>query len=618
MQAVRWLVLCCILLGMGWLFGACGPDVPGLSEPALSDETPTLSIIDGATPDQGITPPNEPGHPPDQTHQPEPSPEFSADIPAACQAGERRCVGAASYALCEQGQWSNVRPCETDQTCAKGQCQAAAVCNDGQVRCQGAAVERCLQGQWQKDTNCSSSEVCEQGACVPVTPLNPCASRCWENQAGFSECSFYAQEEDFASGKYNVHQYNTQLHKGRKLLISLKRTAGTWQPTVYVALGDGQPLTPPSRAPSGYQVKWAKDGKAGDTATLEITPQQDTSLEVYVTSWAVVNSGFTAAMPQSAKYDFRMEEDCPGVTGGLAPTGALSGEKKVTSGSVSVTASSSYGVPLRIDAKAGEHIHFRLDFSGGSTASMEVLGWDGVSARSLGVTDWGPSLRVLSALDPKKARTFWVRTKGNFTKGTMKIVRTPFTDGVRCTSDCARLMQLPLPLDPKSDGYFTHPAGKYAYQFGRRDLIMLLRHAGRKLALNGYKPCPIKDYSKWDGSRPPGHASHTRGKDLDTCVVQLSQGPVWKPLCQVDSSSNCVKGTDTGFDGKGMALFLGAFLESGQITHVFLDKEFLNKVYTAADTLIKAGKLQTTVSAFKSAVQHWPNHHNHAHIRIKE
>lgn len=486
------------------------------------------------------------------------------------------------------------------------------LCNEGAKRCAGNIVEVCENGVWSEEKTCASGEQCTSaGVCVPSgPPPNPCAGKCWDNDATFASCGFYSQQEDFGSGRYNVHQYNTQLRPSTPLQVTLTRRDSTWKPTLYVTLKDGTPLTPAGVGPSNIQVSVVASGRTGDTAKLLIKGTNAVDLVVYVTGWSVVDGGFKPFLPKTAKYDLQIDESCVG-KGSFAPPGALSGEQKAKTGSQSVSASSP---PLRVDANQGEHIGFRLDFQSGSPI-LEVLAWNGSEAISLGTNNWGPKLRALAALDAREKRTFWVKVRGLSGSATLKVSRTPFSEGAKCKSDCARLLQLPLPMERNIEGYYTHSAGKFVYQFGRRDMLMAFRNAGRKLIAAGYGPFPVKDFSKWDASRPPGHASHTNGKDVDTAVVDQT-GPVWKPLCKVNSSSNCSTGTDTGFDGKGMAILLAGFLESGKITNVFLDREFLPKLNKAVQDLIKAGTLPASMASKFKVVQHWPNHHNHAHIRI--
>src|SRR5204863_7608415 len=119
--------------------------------------------------------------------------------------------------------------------------------------------------------------------------------------------------------------------------------------------------------------------------------------------------------------------------------------------------------------------------------AMEVLRWSGEEPIEIGRTGDGAGLRVLSVVDQSGPRTFWVRIDAGIDdiSGTFTVARTAFDDGIRCERDCSDLLQLPLPNDPARDGYDTS-AAVARYQFGRRDLVMLIRAAGRRMAAAGF------------------------------------------------------------------------------------------------------------------------------------
>jgi hypothetical protein len=194
---------------------------------------------------------------------------------------------------------------------------------------------------------------------------------------------------------------------------------------------------------------------------------------------------------------------------------------------------------------------------------------------------------------------------------------TPFRATIDCEDDCDRLLQLPLPNAAEQDGYAMVESAVYRRQYGRRDALMAVRRAGRAVASHGIQPFTIEDLSNADGSKPPGHASHTDGKDVDLSVYDASGAAVWHPLCN-EVGNECIPGTSYGMDVEAMAVKIGGMLDSGRVTHVFLDHEFHANLFAATDALVDTGILPSWHSnAMRAVVQHWPNHNNHIHVRFQ-
>ena len=316
---------------------------------------------------------------------------------------------------------------------------------------------------------------------------------------------------------------------------------------------------------------------------------------------------------------------------GTAPTRAVAGE--VAAGATNPVAVPAGGVGIwRVETTAGEHVAFRLDFPSATTGVvMAVVRWDGAAPVDLGKTDAGAGLRVLAVLDQGGPRTFWVRieARAGALSGTLKVTRTPFTEGVRCATDCDRLLQLPLPNDARVDGYDISGA-IYRYQFGRRDLVMFLREAGRRMIAAGQVPFLPEDLSQWDGLTPgtdvgaTRHASHQRGKDVDVSLYGSDGGSAWRSFCtttSVDGGRACVNGTAKGLDARATARELAGFYEGGIVTMMFLDQELIELVRPAAAPLAKDGVIATSLVPLYSDgthLQHWPNHDNHVHVRVSE
>jgi hypothetical protein len=319
----------------------------------------------------------------------------------------------------------------------------------------------------------------------------------------------------------------------------------------------------------------------------------------------------------------------PGASG-VAPPGAVPGERSLGNGVSPVMLESTQTI-YRIEAEAGEHVAFELSFSGASGVTMAADRWTGTQAVEIGMTNAGPGLRFLSVLDPEARRTYWVRLRASASApATLKVTRTLFPEGPACAADCARLIQMPLPNDPETDGYDIDGGTHFRYWFGRRDLIMLVRHAARERARAGKAPFFPYDFSQWNGLTPGSdtgslrHASHQRGKDVDISLYGLDGGAHWRSFCQTQNLGNgreCVPGTRRNFDGFENARMFGAHFVSGRVTMSFLDRELIPAVVEGARKAVADGLVPSNVLPLYSDgrhIQHWPNHDNHIHVRVSE
>ncbi len=317
---------------------------------------------------------------------------------------------------------------------------------------------------------------------------------------------------------------------------------------------------------------------------------------------------------------------------GVAPPGAVAGE--VAGGDENPIDVPAGGVAIvRIEAVPGEHVGLRFDFAPGPRGVvMAVARWDGAQPVDLGQTDAGAGLRVLAILDQDEPRTFWVRieAQGDAVTGALHVTRTPFADGLACAADCDRLLQLPLPNAPTRDGYDVS-AAVFRYQFGRRDLLMFLRAAGRQMTAAGYAPFRPEDLSDWEGRTPgvdvgaPRHASHQRGKDVDLSLYGTDNAAPWRTYCvtrSVSGGRECTPGSRLAiFDAYRNARLIGAFYASQRVTMSFLDRELIEALIPGAAQAVDDGAVAPELLPLFSDgvhVQHWPNHDNHVHLRISE
>jgi len=192
-------------------------------------------------------------------------------------------------------------PAPTCGDLACGACNPAAGCQwcASQGGC-GGPGESCAWQGWVDTQACWSA-------------LWPCAvGTCWNPSHVAPKCGAFALDEDFSSGKFNVHRYWTTLPSGGPVTLSLTRTAGTWAPALlisdmsgHVAYGGDVAALHPS-----VQILSATTGRAGATAEVTLLASKDLPVLVYVSAWGTLDSGFKGKIPKSAHYTLAFSQDC--------------------------------------------------------------------------------------------------------------------------------------------------------------------------------------------------------------------------------------------------------------------------------------------------------------------
>jgi hypothetical protein len=115
--------------------------------------------------------------------------------------------------------------------------------------------------------------------------------------------------EDFGTGKYNVHEYALLLPKNTKVDLKLDATGGSWSPALVVNAADSTTLYDGANG-AGSIVTPLSSGQGGTSAEISLTATTDEPVSVFVTSWGVLGSGFTAPMPTAASYALTTAVGC--------------------------------------------------------------------------------------------------------------------------------------------------------------------------------------------------------------------------------------------------------------------------------------------------------------------
>ena len=94
-------------------------------------------------------------------------------VAPVCSPAEKRCNGNLIESCNTQGQWETSSTCGgTTPTCLEITETPTCVCQDDDLRCQGAEVQKCATGVWSQETNCSL----ESKECRVIEETAQCAT----------------------------------------------------------------------------------------------------------------------------------------------------------------------------------------------------------------------------------------------------------------------------------------------------------------------------------------------------------------------------------------------------------------------------------------------------------
>lgn len=143
--------------------------------------------------------------------------------------------------------------------------------------------------------------------------VDPCGDgACWDTSLNVQACHAGSLDQDFSSGLYNVHRVRTSAVAEAETRVRLERTGGAWHPALVVAELDGTVLSDGETGlvEDDLQVHVMESGREGDTADVWITTAEDLDLDVFVTGWSAVDSGFVEFQPLDATYTLGVESVC--------------------------------------------------------------------------------------------------------------------------------------------------------------------------------------------------------------------------------------------------------------------------------------------------------------------
>jgi len=145
------------------------------------------------------------------------------------------------------------------------------------------------------------------------TQLEPCdVASCWAAPRRASPCGTTTINEDFSTGRYNVHEYALRAPEGVSLELTATRLGGTFEPALIlhdelgITVSDGEIAL----STLDLDVEVIDSGRGSDSAVLLVTSRLEQELSLFLTSWAVVDGGFVPYLPTDAEYRLTNFADC--------------------------------------------------------------------------------------------------------------------------------------------------------------------------------------------------------------------------------------------------------------------------------------------------------------------
>ncbi len=143
--------------------------------------------------------------------------------------------------------------------------------------------------------------------------LNPCkVGKCWSASALSSLCGSSSLDEDYSSGKYNVHRYTLAPQPKVKVELTLAVTAGGYKPALVIQNPAGVTVADGERSSSSadLSVQVLATGKTSGPAKVRLTANKAMTLTIYATGWSVIQGGFSPMLSKSGKYRLTVASGC--------------------------------------------------------------------------------------------------------------------------------------------------------------------------------------------------------------------------------------------------------------------------------------------------------------------
>ena len=169
----------------------------------------------------------------------------------------------------------------------------------------------------------TDGEVSEEIDVVPPDPplqYTPCGvADCWSQLSFSSVCGVSTLNEDFGSGRYNVHNFTLDVRAEVTVELTLTPTGGAFEPALILHDAAGHTVYDGARGivSESLNIEVIDDGRRAGPARVQILSAEDTQLSVFITSWRVIDGDFAPRIDTDVAYTFAVSHDCEPPVGEL-------------------------------------------------------------------------------------------------------------------------------------------------------------------------------------------------------------------------------------------------------------------------------------------------------------
>ena len=141
--------------------------------------------------------------------------------------------------------------------------------------------------------------------------LQPCRNAdCWQTMLAATRCSDASVDENYHTGKYNVHRWATTFYDAHYNIVDLRARAGQWEAVLLIARADGTVLFDGKVGQKAAGLNVQVISQSADRMRLRVDTDSDFSGAVFVTSRKTLQSGFTDRIPMAAEYALTVSSKC--------------------------------------------------------------------------------------------------------------------------------------------------------------------------------------------------------------------------------------------------------------------------------------------------------------------
>jgi len=149
------------------------------------------------------------------------------------------------------------------------------------------------------------------GACY--AELWPCwMASCWNPTTEAPRCGARTIAENFSSGRFSVHRWRMRLEPGGPVTLTLRRTAGSFDPALVVADYAGRLVSAGEVADlhASVRVLATDSGRSGAPASVTLETPSAIDVFVYVTGWSILDAGFGGRLGRDVRYELGLTQRC--------------------------------------------------------------------------------------------------------------------------------------------------------------------------------------------------------------------------------------------------------------------------------------------------------------------